>query len=329
MTSASAWIYIVLGIALVAAAAPYGLARSTTARRKALDRFARRIDLALPTTPIEDERVGMRLAARERFIAIGGGIGIGIAVLATVLLPSFHDDAFSLLGIFALTIAGIGFGAALSAFATTRELPNDVPRIARLSTPTLRDYLPALEYVGTIVVVVGAVVVPIVALPIGLLYTGLDPADTVTPIVLSFLAVASLVAVLFVARRLLDRGQRAGSTLELAWDDAIRATALRDLISVPLILGFAGMLVPLVTIINDVRVVRPYTDVDNVIAVGSVIVVCIVTFVALIAAIVSATSKPDRHYRARLWPTPDSPVPSDGAAPSGDSTAPRATGDAR
>ncbi|RWZ68017.1 hypothetical protein ELQ92_01810 [Labedella populi] len=157
--TAHALIYIVIGFALVLAAAPYGFARTETARRKAVDRLARRIDLAVPTSPIEDERIGARLAVRERSIAVSGGIGLIAAVLAALFLPGFHQNDFSHLGIFIISLTGVGVGAGLNALRTTRELPDDVPRIARLSTPTMSDYLLGIEYRGAIVIVaVGAVV---------------------------------------------------------------------------------------------------------------------------------------------------------------------------
>lgn len=55
-----------------------------------------------------------------------------------------------------------------------------------------------------------------------------------------YLALGGLVALgLFerAARRLLDRGHPAGSTAEVVWDDAIRATLLRGMVSAPLCLG--------------------------------------------------------------------------------------------
>ncbi len=48
---------------------------------------------------------------------------------------------------------------------------------------------------------------------------------------------ALVVAAEIVGRRLLDLPQYATSTLELAWDDALRARTLRDLGSVPLLVG--------------------------------------------------------------------------------------------
>lgn len=294
-----AWIYVIIGAALVVAAAPYGFARTDTARRKAVDRLAKRIDLAVPTAPIEEERIGLRLAVRERFIAIGGGIGLVVAILAALFLPSFDRNNFSLLGIFLISLTGIAVGAGLSARRTTRELPPDVPRIARLSSPTMSDYLIAVEYRGAIAAVIVGVIVTVAALPFGF-----TAGEAVLPIVVAALSVAALVAALLLARSILGRGQRAGSVLELAWDDAIRSIALRDLMTAPLALGFASALVPLVTLISDVRLVQPYDSPDNMVAVGAMGLVALLVFVAMILAIVALASSPHRHYRRRLWPTP-------------------------
>ncbi|RUR01900.1 hypothetical protein [Labedella endophytica] len=294
-----AWIYVLIGAALIVAAAPYGFARTETARRKAVDRLAKRIDLAVPTSPIEDERVGLRLAVRERFIAVGGGIGLIVAILAALFLPAFGRNDFTVLGIFLIALTGIGVGAGLSALRTTRELPSDVPRIARLSSPTIHDYLIPIEYRGAIGAVVLGVVVTIATLPLGFTWD-----QAILPIAVAAAAVVALVAALLLARSILDRGQRAGSVLELAWDDAIRAIALRDLMSVPLALGFASALVPLVTLISDVRLVQPYDSPGNMLALGAMGLVGLFAFVGMILAIVALASNPQRHYRRRLWATP-------------------------
>lgn len=308
--TAQAWIYVIIGAMLVAAAAPYGFARTETARRKAVDRLAKRIDLAVPTSPIEDERIGLRLAVRERFIAIGGGAGLLVAILAALFLPGFDQNNFSLLGIFLISLTGIAVGAGLSARRTTRELPDDVPRIARLSSPTMSDYLLAVEYRGEIAAVVVGVIVTVAALPFGF-----TADQAVLPIVVAVLSIAALVAALLLSRSILDRGQRAGSVLELAWDDAIRAIALRDLMTVPLALGFSSALVPLVTLISDVRLVQPYDSPDNVIALGAMGLVSLLVFVGMILAIVVLASSPQRHYRRRLWPTPAGNVDAAATAP--------------
>lgn len=299
-----AWIYVIIGAVLIVAAAPYGFARTEVARRKAVDRLAKRIDLAVPTAPVEAERVGLRLATRERFIAIGGGIGLVAAILAALFLPGFDLNNFALLGIFLLSLAGIGVGAGASALRTTRELPNDVPRIARLTSPTMRDYIMGFELTGAIVTVIVGGLITLVTVPLAVAFGGLSTPDVVLPVVVAVLAVASLIAAILLARTIVEKGQRAGSVLELAWDDAIRSTALRDLITVPLALGFASTLVPLVTIVSDIRLASPYTGDDEMIAVAALIAIGAICFVGMILAIVSIAVAPHRHYRRRLWPTP-------------------------
>lgn len=302
--NAQAWIYVVIGYALVLAAAPYGFARTETARRKAVDRLAKRIDLAVPTSPIEDERIGLRLAVRERYIAVGGGVGLIVAILATLFLPGFDQNNFSLLGIFILSLTGIGVGAGLSALRTTRELPNDVPRIARLSSPTMSDYLIGLEYRGAIVTVIAGALVTAIVIPLGFAFAELTWDRAILPIAVAVLAIGALVGTLAISRSILDRGQRAGSVLELAWDDAIRSTALRDLITVPLALGFAAAFVPLVTVITGVRIVQPTTSADNLLTLVALGGIALFALVGVIVAIVVLASSPQRHYRRRLWPTP-------------------------
>lgn len=299
------WAFIALAVVIVISAAPFGFARSATARHKALDRLARRVNLAVPTDAREEERIGARLATRERSIAIGGGIGILAAILASLLLPGFGAYNFSVMGVLILALVGVAGGAAVSALSTTRELPADVPRIARLTIPTVRDYLPRLESITATVAVTLAVVTTIAAITAGLTTTTALVADFALPIIVTVLAVLALVGVAVLSRRIVERGQRAGSTLELAWDDAIRSTALRDLIGVPLVLGFAGMLVPLVVLIEDVPLTQPYMSENNVVAIVAMGAVGFVVVVALGVAIASAASRPHQYYRRRLWPLPE------------------------
>ncbi len=299
------WAFMVVAAIIVISAAPYGFARKESVRRKALDRFAKRIDLALPSSPVEDERVGARLAIRERSIAIGGGLGLLAAINACLFMPGFGEYGFAVLGTFILALVGVAGGAAVSALTTTRDLPGDVPRIARLTTPTVRDYLPPLESVSATVSVALGVASTGAAIVAGVAISGASVADFVLPLVVAALAVVSVVAVSAVSRRIVERGQRAGSTLELAWDDAIRSTALRDLIGVPLILGLAAILVPMVVLIEDIPLVQPYSSADNVLVFVAMGVVGLVLLVALTIALVSVSSRPERHYRRRLWPLPE------------------------
>ncbi|RWZ52740.1 hypothetical protein ELQ90_02000 [Labedella phragmitis] len=299
------WAFVAVAVAIVISAAPFGFARSTTARRKALDRLAKSVNLAVPTARDEDERIGARLATRERCIAIGGGLGIVAAILASFFVPGFGDYGFASMGVFILALVGVAAGAAVSALSTTRDLPSDVPRIARLTTPTVRDYLPRLESVSATVAVALAVVATVAAIVTATTTMDANIGAFALPIVITVLAVASLVGVALVSRRIVERGQRAGSTLELAWDDAIRSTALRDLIGVPLILGFAGVLVPMVVLIEDVPLRQPYTSADNIVAIVAMGVVGLVVLIGLVVAIVSVASRPQQYYRRRLWPLPE------------------------
>jgi hypothetical protein len=99
------------------------------------------------------------------------------------------------------------------------------------------------------------------------------------------------------SRRLLDQPQAAGSTLELAWSDAIRARILRDVVTAPLAIGTYASL--------GVLLAASSTIADPALGNTFVGVLGLVMWGLLVAAIVSVASRPQRHFRRRLWPEED------------------------
>jgi hypothetical protein len=100
-----------------------------------------------------------------------------------------------------------------------------------------------------------------------------------------------VVAAEIVGRRLLDLPQYATSTLELAWDDALRARTLRDLVSVPLLVG---TYLPMVALLG--AWLTPGGQAAFSVGWSSVMLAPLVVGVA-----VAQVRRPERHYRRRLW----------------------------
>src|SRR5690606_28175077 len=100
------------------------------------------------------------------------------------------------------------------------------------------------------------------------------------------------------ARRLLDRRQVASSSLELAWDDAMRARTLRDMVTVPLMLGLYLPLI-LTGVVSDA--VEGRWPNDPMVAVAAAIFLGVLGGAALMGG-VSMALAPQRHFRVRLWP---------------------------
>ncbi|WP_418605332.1 hypothetical protein [Georgenia sp. SUBG003] len=100
-----------------------------------------------------------------------------------------------------------------------------------------------------------------------------------------------------VARRVLATPQRAETTLELAWDDALRARALRDMVTVPLTVGLLAPLVLLGAVGDGIVGGWPENPASGLVS-G---LMFLVLLVALAACVVSLAQRPERYFRQRLW----------------------------
>jgi len=255
--------------------------------RYSAHRRAYRLGITLPSH-LEAE-VASRLMARQRGAAIGGFLLTGLAAVA------FHwelgvDNGSDQTGLFIVgaAFAGIGIGASVAALASRPAADPERVRVARSNAVSVSDYVAPLELVGARLVVILAVVVLIVGTVLAA--TGADVA--LYPIVFfSVFGAISLTVFEVVSRRIIDRPQPAGSTAELVWDDAVRASTLRDLVTAPLALGAYCLIF----------------GVFGVAGTGaSVIVVTVVGgfFLAalLAAAVVTIAIRPDGYFLRRLWP---------------------------
>ncbi|MCC5947635.1 MAG: hypothetical protein JJT89_04190, partial [Nitriliruptoraceae bacterium] len=234
-----------------------------------------RLLLGLP-----DGLVGDTVPAREGLWALiaGGGVLAGVAV-------------------------GTGWAAVREA---GRQTVSDGPRLARPTASRASDYVAPLELWAAR----AAAISPALALAVGLvLATGVDtvaPADLVN--VGTVLAVVVGLGVLamgeVIARRLLELRQSAGSTLELAWSDALRSRVLRDVVAAPMVIGLLATLALLTAASGGVN--------DPVIANGLIGLVGLGFIGVAVIALVGASSRPQRHFRRRLWPRAGADYPGAG-----------------
>jgi hypothetical protein len=184
----------------------------------------------LPVTATVVDVIDRRIRNRSIGQALGGLVavlGFAAVVLVAPGLVPVGIAGFATTGIL---VAGMAAGGAVLA---AREFPapagHDATRVARLDTPTLGDYIhPAWVWVAGIGA--GAAV----ALSLGLL-TGAIPGDSGAAgmslagvAVLAVLSVAGVACAAFMTWRLLGIPQLAADEVELEWDDALRAHALRD-----------------------------------------------------------------------------------------------------
>ncbi|GAB2455865.1 hypothetical protein HD599_003162 [Conyzicola lurida] len=283
-----AWfISIFLLVGLVAA-----LAASFTrfyARWRAY-RYSLRIRVDLP---VRLERVvTKRLMSLERGGSIGG---LAFTAAATAAFASGFgvSDESSLTGLYlaGAAFAGAGVGTAVAALTGSSSVAPDQPRVARSGAVEVRDYLAPLERIGARIVVAAAVVALLASTVLA------APGNDGALFAIAFFAIAgalSLVLFEVAGRRVVDASQPAGSTAELVWDDAVRATTLRALVTAPLALGAYCLIFGVVGIAE--------TADSALVSVTSLAFAGIFSGVAVAAAIVSLAIKPESYFVRRLWP---------------------------
>jgi hypothetical protein len=293
MSAPASTIAILLALLLV----PFVGATWWQAGRRAWARyFSRSVGLAIPDGM---ERLLIpRIVRSVRASSLGAAVGEGATIGAAVLIPDQgRPELWLILGGY---LSGGGIGAAIAALMPPRTLGADERRFARSAEVTLRDYLSPWERIGGRVVVILAAVAFVlgpVADPFGL-WTGLPTGQRVVYGVMAMLAILTLALFELGARRILERGQPAGSSAELAWDDALRAFALRSLVTAPLCVGLWTVILIGATLLDAASAAPPRTPLWWAAEVG-----VLLALVALVAVVIAAiASRPQRYYLRRLWP---------------------------
>lgn len=284
--------------------APYVRARD---RLAAADRLARSVDLGLD--PAVADVVAARLVRRERAGALGGLVlSLPVAWWASGALGSDGAASGFLLVAVGL-LAGRAIGCALVSWRESARREPGGARVARASTPAHGDYVARHERWGSWGMAAVAVLLGL-GLPVldrvGLVELGAIPGALVVLCV-----VAPPVAVLLdelVARWLLGRPQVARSQVELAWDDALRARTLRDMVTVTIVVAAYAPLGLLAAVGESLEGGWPANP-----AIGVVNGLALLLLVGM--GVMGATSialRPQRHFRRALWPL-DHPAPVGGA----------------
>jgi hypothetical protein len=271
--------------------------RSGRVRARALDRFARRVQLPAPDAL--RPRIADQLAAYHLGADLGAAATLAlVCVWGLTLGRSVAASNWWALVSVGATLVGCAVGAGIAALrqaARPRDEPG--PRVARPTTPGLADYVAPVELQGGRVVALLPAVVALASAVVAV--TGAGSPPLLLPAGLAVLAVAALAFAEIGARRILDAPQVAGSDLELAWSDAVRAHTLRAVVTVPIAVGCytsAGLLSVL-----GLEVVDPRSAAGvAVIGVGVAGAV-----VAVVAAGWTLTGAPHRYFRGRLWPDAD------------------------
>ncbi|QYF72924.1 hypothetical protein [Cryobacterium sp. PAMC25264] len=292
-------VFVCCALAIVFSFAPLSSSKPAN-RARELDKYARRLGVAVPAEL--SDRLLVRLIRRERALLTGGLTGIGLAVIAALLLPGGFDAAYVPVLVFAGLGVGSAVGAALAS-STSALRPLAGPRVARPTTPVYADYVPAVErWSGRLLpaLAVLAVFAAWIALSVGALGDARLTAAyiwTSAGACLAYAAASGLMASALLSRRILDRGQPSASATELAWNDGLRAQALRDLHAVPIVLGFVSLL----STFFDIGSLSDYAGGGATAAAVGVVLLAVLMAGGVTLFIVDLASRPQQYYWRRLW----------------------------
>lgn len=277
-----------------------GIATSTSRSvASAADRSASSLGLAL--LPELEETVRRRIRRRNVFTmtgaVLGGIVGYGLMGFLPIETGFFGSPSTWL--ILVAWFAGLGVGATLSALTDRTTIDPDAPRVARTGVVGLADYSAPVERLTARAVVAVALIVAMAALV--LLATGAVPPEnrlgTIAPLIMSGFAALALAVYEIGGRRIATRGRPSASPAELAWDDALRSLAIRDMVGAPLFVGVYSAIMLVAAVMPALRV---FDDLTGVIVTGSVI--GLIAVVAITAMVISLLGRPQQHYLRRLWP---------------------------
>lgn len=256
---------------------------------------ARRLGLALPADASTIER---RVAVRAR-AALAGALlaALGFVAVHVSLLPQAAEGSGpSWMLFFAGAVASGSAMGVLLAATMSRAPQRSTVRFARARAVELADYVALIERVGARVIVAASIVAGAALIVVGQLWGG--PGPSALALTMGALAVGSLVLFEVLGRRMVARAQRAGSPEELAWDDALRAWTLRDLVTAPIMLGAYSLYAE----VMELSTTTPLGEASRVIATASTGVLLVVLVLLIVVAIVSIATRPQQHFLRRLWP---------------------------
>jgi hypothetical protein len=269
----------------------------------AVARFSVRHLVIAKGLPISDDlmrTVSRRLIVRHRVAFTGGLVGLAVGWL---LSPgpagapvgsgaggglTSEDGWFVLV----LVAAGLSIGTALGATFDQFVRPDTAMRLARLRPTRISDYVATPHRLIAWLTVASAVAIMVIR-DIRASVEGPPPASANILLCNYIVGIGLLGMLIFeiAGRRIVARAQPAGSSVELVWDDALRASSLRDLVLTPSYLCAYAFLLVAAHGANTSS-----APLDFVLA--GLYVLLVVGWLASIVA-----SRSARHqYLERLWP---------------------------
>ncbi|GMA29096.1 hypothetical protein [Arenivirga flava] len=285
------------GSVLIAAIAVPRSSRSSPVRS-----FSRSVNLAV--TAEVDRTVLRRVQARS--LSFAGGLVLAAVVLMGLGLAGVEPGATTGIVTVLVVYGSVALCIAVSAGAGRPWVPEGTPRMARVGAARIQDYVPAFELVGARALC-GLAVLACIGSAIT---AGASGSGAVAAWWAGYAAIVVAIAVAWElnARRVLRRSVPAGSTQQLAWNDALRASVLRDTLTLPLTAGFFGAFAGPLHVLTELPLPGWIAA-----AVGGAVFLLLVAAVLVLIPI-ALLVKPGRHYQRRLWPELAA-APADAAGP--------------
>jgi len=258
-------------------------------------RFANSVGIGLTENYLPIVR--SRLVAQERGTLLVGFVGLLIAIALLLDKPALANSPFGSLSLAGIMISGMSLGSALTASRSRSHDDPDRPRLARARVITIADYVRPVERVGTYIAVGLVVIATLVFTVVTAAVHSTTPSWVSGPGILAALSLASLILFEVAGRRIIRRGQPAGSSIELAWDDALRSHRLRSLVVAPLFLSGYGVFSSLFQL-SSTSSAAGYRTLALAYSTATMVLACGV----IVIAVITLVTKPQRFFLRRLWP---------------------------
>jgi hypothetical protein len=285
-------ILIAIGLILIMAIA-WLVGRSQ--QKNAVQRFSRKFGLELPEGMEPVIRVGVM--ARHTGALVGTIITEVVAVIVLLVFPGFQLLA-TWWALFAAYLVGAGIGSALAILLAERKREQGVVRVARSSAVVVKDYVSPYQSV----LARFSVLVAILAFAGDVWLTISNSRDFLSIVsgVLVGLSLLTLVVYEFVSRRLVSKGALAGTTLELAWDDALRAYAVSNLCMMVALIALYSLIGYDTLLVQDNPNSHAYGEPLFSVYTGLFPIAATVAILTLVTLSTRVRSR--QHFLRRLWP---------------------------
>jgi hypothetical protein len=224
---------------LLLASTGYALVAPSLLRRRhaegALPRWTSKVGLPIVSSPVS--KLAFHMLTQRIGMEVGAALGVALAALWAIIVgrDTVGSTWWPIILLSGLLIGAAAGNAVGACRVARRPVDPHSRRVARSTVARLADHVPPLERRAARVVAL----VPALLLIVVVVFR---PGSAVAlPAVAAASSLAVWAAAEAGARAVLRGRQPAGSDLELAWQDVMRAQAVRSILAVPAAVGaYAG-----------------------------------------------------------------------------------------